>query len=113
VARFRFAPWLVDWLLGLTGFSFEWDEANCTKNVEKHGVTCEEAEEVFTVRKFVPLGEQFQPPTPEPRYGVLGKTSSEKRLFLVFTLRHERIRVISARRMNERERAFYASLREE
>ncbi len=113
MAKFRFAPWLLDWLFGLSGFSFDWDEANSTKSVQKHGVSCEEAEEVFTERRFVPLGEQYQPPTEEPRYGLLGETRGGRRLFLVFTLRREKIRVISVRGMNQMEREFYASLREE
>jgi uncharacterized protein len=111
VAKFRFAQWLWDWLLALHDFSFEWDKGNVTKSFQKHGVTCAEAEEVFTEHRFVPLGEQYYPPCPEPRFGVLGKTHKGKLLFLVFTLRNERIRVISARPMNERERRFYASLR--
>jgi uncharacterized DUF497 family protein len=34
-------------------------------------------------------------------------------LFLAFTLRHRTIRVISARAMGEKERKFYAALRQE
>ena len=49
----------------------------------------------------------------EPRFAALGETSERKLLFLAFTLRSENIRVISARPMNERERKFYASLRQE
>lgn len=113
MAKFRFAAWLVNWLLALPDFSFEWDKANSAKSAEKHGVTCKEAEEVFTQRRYVPLGQQYQPPTSEPRYGLLGETRQGRRLFLVFTVRHEKIRVISVRPMNERERGFYASLRQE
>ena len=113
MAKFRFARWLWDWLFGLRHFAFEWDTGNARKSVQKHGVTCGEAEEVFTERRFVPLGEQYHPPSPEPRFGVLGETSKGKLLFLAFTLRNQNIRVISARPMNERERKFYASLRQE
>jgi len=113
VAKFRFAQWLWNWLLALEGFRFEWDAGNTTKSLQKHGVTCAEAEEVFTERRFIPLGEQVHPPSPEPRFAVLGETSQGKLLFLAFTLRQQTIRVISARLMNERERKFYASLREE
>ena len=111
MAKFRFAQWLWDWLLALHDFSFEWDKGNVIKSFQKHGVTCAEAEEVFTERRCVPLGEQYHPPCREPRFGVLGETSKGKLLFLAFTLRNERIRVISVRPMNERERKFYASLR--
>jgi uncharacterized protein len=113
VAKFRFAQWLWDWLLGPPDFSFEWDGGNTTKSFEKHGVTCAEAEEVFTGGRFIPIGEQYQPPVREPRYGVLGETRRGKLLFLVFTLRDQKVRVISARPMNARERRFYVSLREE
>lgn len=113
VARFRFVQWLWDWLFSLRHYSFEWDAGNAGKSFEKHAVTCEEAEEVFTERQFVPLGVQYEPPSREPRYGVLGETSEGKLLFVAFTLRNRRVRVISARPMNQRERNFYASLREE
>ena len=113
MAKLRFAQWLWDWLLALHEFRFEWDAGNATKSLQKHGVTCAEAEEVFTGRRFIPLGEQVLPRPPEPRFGVLGETSKGKLLFLAFTLRNQNIRVISARLMNDRERKFHASLREE
>ena len=113
MAKFRFAQWLWDWLFALPDFSFEWDAGNASKSFQKHGVTSAEAEEVFTERRFVPLGEQVQPPVPEPRYGVLGETSGGKLLFVAFTLRLQCVRVISARPANETEREFYASLRQE
>ena len=113
MAKFRFAQWLCDWLFALRYFSFEWDRGNASKSFQKHGVTCAEAEEAFRERRFIPLGEQVQPPSPEPRYGVLGETAGRKLLFLAFTLRRQSIRVISARPMNETERKFYASLRQE
>jgi hypothetical protein len=113
VAKFKFAAWLRDWLFALETFCFEWDEGNATKSFQKHGVTCAEAEQVFTERRFVPLGEQFEPLVREPRFAVLGQASDGRLLFLAFTLRKHAIRVISARPMNEKEREFYASLRQE
>jgi uncharacterized protein len=113
VAKFRYVQWLWDWLLGLDNFSFEWDAGNSTKSLQKHGATCQEAEEVFTEREFVPLGEQYKPPSPEPRFAVLGKPAGDKLLFAAFTIRKQAIRVISDRPMNDKERKFYASLREE
>jgi uncharacterized DUF497 family protein len=113
MAKFRFAPWLREWLVGLEGLSFEWDAGNVSKSQQKHGVTCEEAEEAFVGGQFIALGEQVQPPVNEPRYGVLGKTATGRLLFVAFTLRNLEIRVISARPANEKERRFYASLRQE
>ncbi len=113
MAKFRFAQWLWDWLFALADFSFDWDAANTTKSLQKHGVTCPEAEEAFTERRFIPLGEQYEPSPLEPRFGVLGETAKGKLLFVAFTLRDQRIRVISARAMNGKERKFYAALRQE
>jgi hypothetical protein len=113
VAKFRFALWLWDWLFALHEFIFEGDAGNEAKSVQKHRVTSREAEEVFIERQFIPLGEQVAPPSSEPRYGILGVTSEGRALFLAFTLRGRRIRVISARPMNEREKKLYASLRQE
>ncbi len=45
--------------------------------------------------------------TVEARYYVLGRTDAERRLFLVFTARKRRIRVISARGMSVKERRTY------
>jgi uncharacterized protein len=113
VAKFRFVQWLWDWLLALHEYSFEWDSGKSTKSVQKHNVSCAEAEEVFTQRRFVPLGQQYQPHTEEPRFGTLGETASGKLSFIAFTLRRGTIRIISARPMNDKEQAFYASLRQE
>lgn len=113
MAKFKFAQWLWDWLPALRRFSFQWDAGNQTKSAEKHAVTCQEAEEVCTERRFIPLGRQVEPPSFEPRFGALGETAKGRLLFLAFTIRDDKIRVISARPMNEKERNFYASLRQE
>ncbi len=85
---------------------FEWDEGNITKNWESHGVTHIECEEVFF---NVPLVINVDEPhsIAETRYYVLGKTNSRRLLFLVFTIRNDKIRVISARDMNRKERKIY------
>jgi hypothetical protein len=43
----------------------------------------------------------------EPRYAALGKTAAGRRLTIVFTIRGDSIRVISARPMSRRERRVY------
>jgi len=43
----------------------------------------------------------------EKRFYALGKTFKGKLLFVVFTTRKDRIRVISARPMNKKERKIY------
>lgn len=91
---------------------FEWDEANVEKNWERHRVTPEEAEDVFFQEPLV-LRSDVEHSRAERRYYVLGQTKSERGLFVVFTIRKQLIRVISARDMNRNERAIYATYEKE
>lgn len=91
-------------LLDLEGF--DWDEANLAKNWEKHRVTPWECEQVFFNVPLV-VADDLAHSTVEPRYYVLGETDAERRLFIVFTIRNRRIRVISARDMSPKERRTY------
>jgi uncharacterized DUF497 family protein len=45
----------------------------------------------------------------EDRYYALGRTSADRRLFVVFTMRGTLVRVISARDMSRKERRVYAT----
>jgi uncharacterized DUF497 family protein len=45
--------------------------------------------------------------TNESRYFVLGQTNAGRPLFVAFTARGDKIRVISARDMSRKERAMY------
>ena len=94
----------MDILSNLKGF--DWDEGNVTKNWEKHGVTHIECEEVFFNDPMVVIKDEPHSIT-ESRYYVLGKTNSQRLLFLVITTRGSKIRVISARDMNKKERKIY------
>ena len=79
---------------------FEWDEGNRDKNDIKHGVTASEAEEVF----FDPHKRAYPDPKhslTEPRHILVGKTKAGRLLFIVYTIRNDRIRVISARDLNK------------
>jgi uncharacterized DUF497 family protein len=91
-------------LLGLEGF--DWDEANLTKNWEKHHVTPWECEQVFFNLPLVVADDSAHSVT-EARYYVLGQTDANRRLFLVFAIRKQKIRVISARDMSSKERRMY------
>ncbi|MBI2427099.1 MAG: BrnT family toxin [Candidatus Kerfeldbacteria bacterium] len=82
---------------------FEWDSGNSQKNVVKHGVTNEECEEVFFDPQKKILRDVLHSHK-EKRYLLLGKTKHHRALFVVFTLRKSKIRVISARDLNKKER---------
>jgi len=86
---------------------FDWDEGNIHKNWERHRVTPEEAEEVFFNDPLVVRGDTRHSKT-EKRYYALGQTNTGRYLFLAFTLRGTRLRVVSIRDMNRKERTTYA-----
>jgi uncharacterized DUF497 family protein len=88
----------------LTGF--DWDENNRDKNWEKHQVLVGECEEVFFNLPLL-LQTDSAHSEKEPRYYVLGHTIAGRRLFIVFTVREDKIRVISARDMSKKERKIY------
>lgn len=85
---------------------FDWDEANAQKNWERHYVTPEEAEDVFFHEPIVVRGD-VRHSIGEKRYYALGQTGVNRRLFVVFTVRRNLIRVISVRDMNRSEARIY------
>jgi len=114
MAKFQFVDWLVDWILAQSEFAFDWDEGNKTKSIQKHGIHAEEAESVFQqIEAIRALGEQINPVADEPRFGILGLTTTGKFVFMCFTLRATGIRIVSIREMNKKERKLYAELCEE
>ena len=85
---------------------FDWDRGNAEKNGARHAVSRNEAEEVF--HEPVLLAEDAKHSTREPRYLVLGRTAADRRLAVIFTVRRDLVRVISARPMSRKERTLYA-----
>jgi len=85
---------------------FEWDEGNRNKSWDKHQVSPNECEEVFLNIALL-LHDDVRHSQQEPRFYVLGKTGQGRLLFLAFTVRDTKIRVISARPMSRKERQVY------
>lgn len=85
---------------------FDWDKGNVLKNWERHNVSHLECEEVFFNSPLLVRNDTAHSLT-EVRYYVLGKTDSGRPLFLVFTIRKNRVRIISARDMGKKERKVY------
>ncbi|NTV45088.1 MAG: BrnT family toxin [Chlorobiales bacterium] len=90
---------------------FQWDKGNHLKNLKKHDVSNFECEEVFFNQPLINETDEGHS-IDEARYSVLGKTSDGRRLFVVFTIRGKKIRVISARDMNRKERSIYEKAEE-
>ncbi|MGE5430819.1 MAG: BrnT family toxin [Syntrophomonadaceae bacterium] len=86
---------------------FNWDQGNINKNWEKHRVAWSEAEEVFFNQPLIIEDDKTHSAETESRYYALGKTTENRKLFIAFTLRNGKIRVISARPMSSREREIY------
>ncbi|OGY21485.1 MAG: hypothetical protein A2126_04065 [Candidatus Woykebacteria bacterium GWB1_45_5] len=87
-------------------FGFDWDEANILKNWEKHKVKHTEAEEVFVNKPRVVFKDEKRSST-EVRQQILGLTNQKRKLSVIFTFRAGKVRVISARDMNRKERFLY------
>ena len=84
---------------------FEWDRGNQAKSLQKHGISARQAEETFFHPKLVIPDQRHS--KIEHRLGMYGQTNSGKILFIAFTIRNRRIRVISARTADREERKIY------
>ncbi|MDX8411992.1 MAG: BrnT family toxin [Mariprofundaceae bacterium] len=90
----------------ITGFV--WDAGNERKNADKHGVSKEEAEQIFFNQPLLVLEDAVHS-IDEQRFHALGITDYRRSIHITFTLRDEerKIRVISARDMHRKERRIY------
>lgn len=85
---------------------FEWDKGNIDKSYQKHGTTPNEAEEVFLDEDILLL-KDIKHSQGEERFKAIGKITKGNILFLAFTVRKNKIRIISARVANKKERRTY------
>lgn len=85
---------------------FDWDLGNITKNKEKHGINPSESEEVFFNKPLI-VAYDVKHSNEELRYAALGNTNANKKLFIAFTIRANKLRIISARKMNRNEKSVY------
>jgi len=88
----------------LQGIEFEWDRRKAQLNLKKHGVSFEEATEVF----FDPFYQHGDASTRgEAREFVLGYSARQRLLLVVHAERANRFRIISARPATRQERKQY------
>jgi hypothetical protein len=83
---------------------FQWDRGNRAK-CQKHGVTIAEIEYVF--QNDPGIASDVEHSQEESRLFAIGKTREGRNVFVVFTIRADEIRPISARYMHEKEVARY------
>jgi len=85
---------------------FDWDEGNIHKNEDKHGLKWTSIEEVFFNEPLL-IVEDFKHSLDECRCVALGKNDFDDLVTVIFTVRKNHIRVISARTMSKKEREVY------
>jgi len=94
----------MDSVYRLQGVEFEWDTNKFQINLEKHGVSFEEAAEVF-FDPFYQEGDAMA--NDEQRNFILGYSRTQRLLLVVYVERSLRIRIISSRPATRTERKLY------
>ena len=94
----------------MTDMRFAWDRAKARENVEKHGVSFEEASSVFADEN-ARLKHDPEHSQTEDRFLLLGFSAKLRMLIVCHAYRanDEVIRIISARRATPNERRQYGS----
>jgi uncharacterized DUF497 family protein len=87
--------------------SFNWDEAN-TRHVARHGVTASEVEEVFAND---PADIGFEAVEGEARWTAVGHTGVLRVLVVVWTMRGQDVRPITAFEAGKQLRDAYVAAR--
>jgi len=85
---------------------FDWDEGNSEKNWIKHKVRKKESEQVF-YDPYLIVSEDPKQSKLEQRWMLIGKTTLGRTLVIIFTIKGGKLRVISARSANRKERRLY------
>ena len=97
----------------MSDLQFEWDQAKNLSNQRKHGVSFEQAAQVFRDPLYLSWKERVQ--DGEERWQAFGKVEGLSLLIVARTIRHklrdgrgiEVVRIISARRAEPKERRRY------
>jgi len=85
---------------------FDWNKGNKEKNLIKHKVSYYECEQIFFNKPLHTLRDKKHSQK-EKRYIAIGKTRIKRQLFIIFTFRNNKIRIISARDLSRKERKIY------
>lgn len=89
-------------------YNFEWDPVKASHNANKHGVTFEQAIDVFKDPMALTLYEDEESTPDEDRWVTVGLVNNQQYLLVVHTYHDQKsngvtIRVISARRATKHE----------
>ena len=86
----------------LAGAGFEWDEVKSDANLVKHGISFDDASEIF----YGPVVVKRSHRNNEERWIAIGK-SHDQIVTVIYTRRADSIRIISARRPRPDEKRAY------
>ncbi len=88
---------------------FEWDAVKALKNVEKHGVSFEEASSVFYDEFAVQFYDGGHSELEEDRFLILGISNNSRMLMICHCEKQSGnvLRIISARKATKNERKYY------
>ena len=87
---------------------FEWDEEKAASNLEKHGVSFQEASTIFMDLLSSTISDPLHS-FEEQRFITIGESAEREVLVVVHTQRVTKIRIISAREATRKERQNYES----
>lgn len=85
----------------------EWDNDKARENLHKHGISFEDAIEVFYDPYHIEYYDEAHSTLEEQRYRIIGKVRNELVILAVYTPRGEKYRLISARKASGYERRRY------
>lgn len=85
---------------------FEWDKGNIDKSLRRHNISDREIEDAFFDPNKVQHSDLDHSQS-EPRLIIIGKSKSKNLLFISYTTRKNKIRIISARLLNKKEKYLY------
>lgn len=85
---------------------FEWDSHNQEKNWLKHKVDYKECEEAFKNTPQAIFEDKIHSKS-ELRHTLLSFTNNQRYIFITFTIRNNKVRIISARNQDKKERRIY------
>jgi len=85
---------------------FNWDKNKAESNFRKHGITFEDAVTIFA-DPYLLFTEDIKHSEEEEREWAIGESENGLILVVVFTMRQEIFRIISARKATKKERKRY------
>jgi uncharacterized protein len=85
---------------------FEWDETKNQSNIRKHGISFEEAKELFQSKHLILPAKSDT----ETRYIAIGMYQNILYIAVIYTNRQRYIRIISARRAKNKEIKLFQQL---